>query len=228
MRMVFALPLGETDWMTEIVQAWHGELTAEQLAGLRALFDAEYFRDSGAWNPAAPYGYSPAELHTIAVTGDGTIVGHVGTQRRHIHVGGRPVTVAGTGGVLVSPSRRGTGLGQRLVAAAQRAGRTSAPAEYGYLGCREDIVPFYLSCGYVRVHATERCLSRLDRATAVESTDAPCWSAPGPRMPARGRPGSSTSAAPRGEPARVAGLSPSGRGGRGRPATGCSRFRPRS
>lgn len=159
--------------MTAIIHTWHDELTAEQLTGLRALFDAEYLRDFGTWNPEAPYGYSPAEIHTIATTASGVVVGHVGVQRRGIRVGGQPVTVAGTGGVLVSPSRRGTGLGQRLMAAAQRASRTSAPADYGYLGCREEIVPFYLSCGYVRVHATERCLSRLDRATVVESAEAP-------------------------------------------------------
>lgn len=159
--------------MTSIRQIGHTDLSDEHLAGMQRLFDAEYLSDFGAWDPDTPYGYSPAELHTIAVTGNGVIVGHVGTQRRVIRVGDQPVTVAGTGGVLVSPSHRGTGLGQQLMAAAQQAHRTAAPADYGYLGCREEIVPFYLSCGYTRIHATERCLSRLDQVAVVESTDAP-------------------------------------------------------
>lgn len=167
------LSLRQTDPVTEILQTWHHELTSERLTGLHRLFDAEYLCDFGEWSPEAPYGYSPAELHTIAVTRAGVIVGHVGTQRRVIRAGSQPVTVAGTGGVLVAPAHRGTGLGRRLMAAAQRASRTVAPADYGYLGCREEVVPFYLSCGYTRIHATERHLSRLDQVTVLESAGTP-------------------------------------------------------
>lgn len=159
--------------MARILQAWHADLNDGQLSGLRRLFDAEYLTDFGEWDADAPYGYSPAELHTIGVTNDGEIVGHISTQRRPIYVGDQQVTIAGTGGVLVSPGQRGTGLGRRMMAAAQQANCTIAPADFGYLGCREEVVPFYLSCGYNHVYATERCLSRLDQATIVESADDP-------------------------------------------------------
>ena len=81
------------------------------------------------------------------------VVGHVGTQRRMIVVGDHDVLVAGTGGVLVLPSHRGQGLGVQLLAEAQDAARSTAPADYGYLGCREEVVPFYESCGYKRLEA---------------------------------------------------------------------------
>lgn len=93
--------LRQTGSVTEILQTWHHELTAEQLTGVRELFDAEYLHELGARVPDAPYGYSPAELHTIAVTGDGVVVGHVGTQRRLIRVGDQPVTVAESTGTPV-------------------------------------------------------------------------------------------------------------------------------
>ncbi|WP_431695970.1 hypothetical protein [Kocuria rhizophila] len=87
---------------TDICLVWHEDLTGGQLYQLEQLFNAEYRADEGAWNPDAPYGYAPAELHVMAVEG-GRVVGHVGTQRRMIVVGDHDVLVAGTGGVLVPP-----------------------------------------------------------------------------------------------------------------------------
>lgn len=40
----------------------HGELSNSELVALQQLFDNEYLRDFGPWNPDAPYGYSPAEF----------------------------------------------------------------------------------------------------------------------------------------------------------------------
>lgn len=146
---------------TRIVLVGHDALTPSRTAGLRALFDAEYLDEYGAWDPDQPYGYAPAELHVIAVT-EGRIVGHVGTQRRLVGVGDRDVLVAGTGGVLVDPTSRGVGLATRLVHVAQEAMRTTAPADFGLLGCREAVVPFYLRAGWTRIRVAERGLSRLD------------------------------------------------------------------
>lgn len=165
--------------MADISSVWHRELTTEQTDQLGQLFDAEYGTDEGPWNPDAPSGYAPAELHVMAVEG-GRVVGHVGTQRRMIFVGDREVLVAGTGGVLVtgtggvlvSPSHRGQGCGARLLAAAQHAARSIAPADYGYLGCREEPVPFYESCGYKRIEVTERYLPR-DGSTKRSKKQAP-------------------------------------------------------
>ncbi|QBJ20561.1 MULTISPECIES: GNAT family N-acetyltransferase [Kocuria] len=166
--------------MADICLAWHEELTGKQLDQLGELFDAEYRADEGAWDPDAPYGYAPAALHVMAVEG-GRVVGHVGTQRRMISVGDHEVLVAGTGGVLVSPSHRGQGLGARLLVAAQDAARSIAPAHYGYLGCREEVVPFYESCGYKRIEVTERFRSRDGSSQTVEETGAPVMVSSGTR-----------------------------------------------
>jgi GNAT superfamily N-acetyltransferase len=145
----------------------NGRLTSEQSGGLRALFDAEYREAYGPWDPAHPYGYSPATYRVVASDGD-EIVGHVGIQPRMIEVGQRDVLVGGTGGVLISPRHRGTGLGRRLVQAACTA-LAHAPlgVQFGYVGCRDEVVPFYESAGWQRVFTTERSLSRVDGSNRV-------------------------------------------------------------
>lgn len=162
----------------DIITVWDTELTKEQLDGIRMLFDNEYAQLYGTWNQAQPYGYSPAELHVLAVK-EGQIIGNVGMQRRQISVGNQEVLIAGTGGVLVAPSYRKDGLGRKLLAALQEANRTIAPVDYGYLGCREEVVPFYESSGYTRMHVTERHVSDDDQITVIENTGAPIMVCPG-------------------------------------------------
>lgn len=94
-------------------------------------------------------------------------------QRRQISVGDQEVTIAGTGGVLILPNYRKYGLGRKLLFALQEASRTIAPVEYGYLGCREEVVPFYEASGYKRIHATERFVSDDDQITVIEHTGSP-------------------------------------------------------
>jgi aminoglycoside 2'-N-acetyltransferase I len=149
----------------------HPSLTGSQLAALRELFDREYFAEYGVWDPDQPYGYSPATVHTLAFV-DSDLVGHIGFQQRTISVGEAEVVVAGTGGVLVDQQARGNGLGGRLMRRAQRAMREDAQIRFGYLGCREDVVPFYERSGWRRIRAVERHVSMQDpRATVVSSDD---------------------------------------------------------
>ncbi|MDR6866860.1 GNAT superfamily N-acetyltransferase [Microbacterium resistens] len=149
----------------------HGELDAAELEGLRALFDTEYLSSHGRWDPDAPYGYSPADIHVTALRGE-EIVGHVGFQVRDIAVGATTVTIAGTGGVLVAPSARGTGLGADLLHTARSAMQRTPGVEFGYLGCRPEVVPFYESAGWRRIQAREHSLSLIDDSP-VESIDSP-------------------------------------------------------
>lgn len=125
---------------------------------MKQLFDDEYTALYGSWNQSQPYGYSPAELHVVAIS-NGEIIGNVGMQRRLITVGSQQILVAGTGGVLVKPAYRQAGLGQKLLSSLQEVNRTLAPVDYGYLGCREEVVPFYESSHYTRINATERYVS---------------------------------------------------------------------
>lgn len=139
----------------------HHDLDQPDLARLRGLFDSEYLAEYGEWDPARPYGYSPADFHVIARSGN-DVVGHVGFQKRVISVGKIDVLVAGTGGVLVSNTARGAGLGLQLMDRAQECMRNDAAVSFGYLGCRPAVVPFYLSAGWTRIRATERHIARLD------------------------------------------------------------------
>ncbi len=137
----------------------HTATTAADIAGLRCLFDSEYVNEFGPWESAQPYGYAPHDVHLIA-RADGHIIGHVGWQRRRIRVGDTEVTIAGVGGVLVSPDARGADVGRRLMQRAAESLSEQRDIDFGFLGCREEVVPFYLSCGWSRVYAAERSVGR--------------------------------------------------------------------
>jgi aminoglycoside 2'-N-acetyltransferase I len=150
----------------------HADLSEDDIRILGGLFNRQYCADFGPWNPEAPYGYSPADMHTLVCDGP-ALIAHVGFQVRLIEVGGNDVTVAGTGGVLVDESCRGTGRGREAMQCAQQAMRDDGRVEFGYLGCREQVVPFYTSTGWHRIHAIEHHASRLDQRGVVTSTGAP-------------------------------------------------------
>lgn len=150
----------------------HVDLTATELGALESLFDSEYRNEFGPWNPDAPYGYSPAEIHILAFRGQ-ALAGHAGFQPRLIAVGADEVMVAGTGGVLVGERSRGAGLGRRVMRHAQKVMRHQPGVDFGFLGCRREVVPFYVSAGWVQVYAAEHCLSRVDQTSVVVSQDCP-------------------------------------------------------
>ena len=141
----------------------HSDLSRRELECLRDLFDGEYFREHGPWDPDVPYGYAPADVHVV-VSSDGRLLGHVGFQLRSIAVDVCDVAVAGTGGVLVRKESRGIGLGAALMRCAQAAMRSfdvpgKPRAEFGYLGCRPEVVPFYQATGWRRIDVVERHVS---------------------------------------------------------------------
>lgn len=173
----------------------HEDLEARDRAGLQRVFDGEYRDAFGPWTPERPYGYAGHDVHVIAWAGDDA-VGHVGWGRRVIRVARRPVVIAGVGGVLVAPAGRGSGLGQRLMDAAVESMRQSparAPdgcggpgaiefdttdlgrIEFGYLGCREEVAPFYASCGWTRLVVRERFVDRLTGEARVQGPGPPIF-----------------------------------------------------
>lgn len=137
----------------------HEALTPSDLSELRALFDSEYLAAFGEWDPELPYGYAPHDVHVVARDG-GRVVGHVGWARRTITVGGEAVEIAGVGGVLLRDEARGTHLGAELMDRAARSMQECAGIQFGYLGCREEVVGFYASCGWMRLEASERSIGR--------------------------------------------------------------------
>ncbi|MFJ2541761.1 GNAT family N-acetyltransferase [Microbacterium sp. NPDC087589] len=156
----------------QLIVIEHGDLSESHVAALSTLFDIEYSSEHGPWDPDCPYGYSPADVHTIMFRGSAAVA-HVGFQRRRIHVGTREIAVAGTGGVLVHPAHRSGGVGRRVMSHAQSAMRDDDHVEFGYLGCREEVVPFYERTGWSRVHAVERHVSLSDPHATVTSAAGP-------------------------------------------------------
>ncbi|GAA1243651.1 aminoglycoside 2'-N-acetyltransferase I [Microbacterium phyllosphaerae] len=158
--------------MEHVVTVEHEALSVSQSAALGELFDREYRAEHGEWNPDRPYGYSPADMHTVIFRGP-LAVAHVGFQRRLIRVGAREVRVAGTGGVLVHPDWRSGGVGRRVMTHAQQAMRDDDRIDFGYLGCREEVVSFYQRTGWSRVNAVERHVSMTDSSATVASSGGP-------------------------------------------------------
>ncbi|MCD2496885.1 GNAT family N-acetyltransferase [Microbacterium nymphoidis] len=148
-----------------IVVIAHEKLTSDELGELQQLFDSEYRDEFGEWRPQLPYGYAPHDVHIIAQV-DGRAVGHVGWARREIVVGTQTVVIAGVGGVLIAEGARGRHLGFDLMREAERTMRAHGGIDFGYLGCREDVVPFYAACGWTRVHAAERSIGRAGELVA--------------------------------------------------------------
>lgn len=146
----------------------HGALSAGDRGELRRLFDREYLVEFGPWYPEQPYGYASHDVHVIARSGE-SIVGHVGWARRMIGVGDAELTIAGVGGVLVSTQARGGHLGERLMRWAAGSMTDAGGVDFGYLGCREEVVPFYVSCGWHRISAVERSISRSGRPVVDEA-----------------------------------------------------------
>lgn len=154
--------------MTAVELRWTTELMPADYFGLAALFDSEYGDEWGPWNPKQAYGYARGELHALARR-DGQLLGYAASARRFIGVGSEELVIAGTGGVLTRKDARGAGVGREVLSALQAASRSCAPADFGFLGCREEVVPFYESCGYARIHSPVLDLSPQDAMTVVRS-----------------------------------------------------------
>lgn len=152
----------------EIELRWTTGLTPADYADMAELFDREYLDGWGPWDPRRGYGYARGELHALARS-CGRMIGYATSARRFVGVGDQEVVIAGTGGVVTSPEMRGQGVGRAVLRALQEANRGLAPAPFGFLGCREEVVPFYESCGFRRVDALVRDVSPRDAMSVVES-----------------------------------------------------------
>lgn len=129
-------------------------LSLSEINGLKYLFDKEYLEDFGPWTLADPYGYSSLENHVLALDRE-CIVGYAGSQKRLISVGNENVVIAGIGGVLVDKNYRGVGIASKIMEVLINYNKTSLGADFSYLGCRDEVLPFYLSCGFQQLKRLE-------------------------------------------------------------------------
>ncbi|WP_033218844.1 GNAT family N-acetyltransferase [Kitasatospora phosalacinea] len=116
--------------------------------------------DWGGWPALQELGESEDPFEVAAVGGiwrpkdrhfgvllDGRVVAHSGSVVAPVEVGGRRFEVAGIGGVLVSPRRRGHGLARAVVTAALDAARADG-LELAMLFCLPDRAPLYARLGW--------------------------------------------------------------------------------
>lgn len=154
--------------MISVERRWTTELSAGDYADMAVLFDSEYAPEWGPWDAKRGYGYARGELHCLA-RAEGELIGYAASARRFVGVGDEEVVVAGVGGVLTGAASRGQGLGQELIRALQEAMRGLAPADFGLLGCREEVVPFYQSCGFSVIESAIKDVSPRDAMTVIVS-----------------------------------------------------------
>ncbi|HFI0234757.1 TPA: GNAT family N-acetyltransferase [Streptococcus suis] len=143
------------------------DLLAKQVQAIKDLFDREYRDGYGEWNLKQPYGYTPQDYHLLAYQGE-DLVGHMGSQVRTISVGAEESLIAGIGGVLIAPEFRGKGLGRAMMTRLLEENTQTLAVDFSYLGCREEVVPYYEACGFHRMERLERSINRLTNMSQEE------------------------------------------------------------
>lgn len=126
---------------------------------LREFFGSEYLEEFGEWDPQQSYGYASHDVHVRARV-ENRVVDHVGWVRGEIAVGTEVVAIVGVGGVLICADAKGVRLGGELMGWAEQSVRDLDQLAFDYLGCREQVVPFYAPCGWPRIYAREKSIGR--------------------------------------------------------------------
>lgn len=129
-------------------------LDERYMEGIKRLFDAEYYKDFGPYDPFQPYGYAPSENRVLGIV-DGELIGHVGWSYRLIRVGGVEVGIGGVGGVLVSPRWRNRGVAKALLSECVESMKNNDNLSFGYLGCSKEMVAFYEACEWQSIFSPE-------------------------------------------------------------------------
>ncbi len=114
------------------------------------------------------YTWRPKEVH-IVLDVDGVPASHVGLIDHTVDVGGRPVRVAGVGGVATNNELHGRGYARKAMNYATTFMRDEMKVEFGLLFCLDPLKPFYAQQGWQLVTApvwvlqpTGRILSPLN------------------------------------------------------------------
>lgn len=81
----------------------------------------------------------------------GTIIAHLDVERRVIDVNGRDMYIAGVGEVATAPDLHRKGVGRLLLDKLNEVLRDTYPVDYGFLRCRDELIPFYGGSGWLPV-----------------------------------------------------------------------------
>jgi aminoglycoside 2'-N-acetyltransferase I len=91
--------------------------------------------------------WRPKELHFVVEVSE-LPVSHVGVLRHTILVGTRKVTVGGVGGVITRGDAQARGYASLALERATTFMRDELDVEFGFLFCRDPLVPFYKRHGW--------------------------------------------------------------------------------
>lgn len=95
--------------------------------------------------------WGPKERHVALVSEDGRLLATAGLIVADVRFGDRePIPVAGVGGVLVTASHRGRGLGERVITEILERASGLGP-EVAMLFCLPDRVPLYRRHGFAEI-----------------------------------------------------------------------------
>lgn len=113
--------------------------------------DAQFFAANSYWG-------SLPEWRLIARQNEQQ-VGHLALGQRQIIVAGQEISIVGIGAVATDPSLQGQGLGKQMFARLFDWLGQNNLADFAFLECRAEVVPFYQKAGFL--HSYQQC-RRLD------------------------------------------------------------------
>jgi GNAT superfamily N-acetyltransferase len=87
------------------------------------------------------------DLH-FTLYSEGRATSHVGTLIDKVTVNSRTITICGIGAVVTRKDAQNKGLASKLLAQVMKWAKESTDAQFGFLFCREAMVPFYESMGW--------------------------------------------------------------------------------
>ncbi|MEO5941235.1 MAG: GNAT family N-acetyltransferase [Candidatus Limnocylindrales bacterium] len=108
---------GDEDGRVRLRQLATADVSATELAAIRALMDVAFGDDEEERFTDQDWAHGLGGIH-IVLDVDGVIAAHAAVVEREIHVAGRPLRAGYVEAVATAPERQGTGLGTRVMEAA--------------------------------------------------------------------------------------------------------------
>jgi predicted N-acetyltransferase YhbS len=153
----------------ETVFRFETALTVADHAALSRLLAAAYPEHGERFATHSwPLGYGRPEARLWLADPPGDPVAHLLAERRIVGTPGGDLTLVGVGGVAVAPHRQRSGLGLELMARLRPLLRAELAADFAFLQCREEVVPFYRRAGWTLVANRVRNLEIADERTVAE------------------------------------------------------------
>ncbi len=130
---------------------------AERIKRASALSDEEWERlfnwgENIFGDPPVELTWRPKEVHFVLYE-DGQAMSHVSILKHEIRVGGKPLTVAGLGGVVTRPEAQGKGYAGKLMRSAARYFKREWKVDAGLLFCLPRMVAYYEALGWHVIEA---------------------------------------------------------------------------